>query len=74
MNTVYTVELVEEGLRCEGFYSVSSMEELFRLLRWYKESSDRAVTVRIRKHEIEHACDVCGSGSIREEITLVLIK
>lgn len=74
MKTVYTVEISEEGLRSDGFYSIDSPETLFDLLKWYKETSDRPVTVRLRRHEVELPCDVCSAGSVREVIVLTLNK
>ena len=74
MKTVYTVESSEEGLRSDGFYSIDSPETLFDLLKWYKETSDRPVTVLLRRHEVELPCDVCSAGSVREVIVLTLNK
>lgn len=74
MKTVYTVEISEEGLRSDGFYSIDSPETLFDLLKWYKETSDRPVKVCLRRHEVELPCDVCSAGSVREVIVLTLNK
>lgn len=74
MKTVYTVEISEEGLRSDGFYSIDSPEVLFDLLKWYKETSDRPVKVCLRRHEVELPCDVCSAGSIREVMVLTLNK
>lgn len=65
MRTVYSVEIYKEGLRCDGFYEIETVKDFFDLVRLYS-SSDRKVNINIRRHEIDHDCDVCGSGSIKE--------
>lgn len=65
MKTVYSVEIYEDGLRCDGFYEIKTAEDFFNLVRLYSES-DRDVKINVRRHEIEHECDICGSGSIKE--------
>lgn len=73
MNTVYTVQFYEEGLRSDGFYEFSNIEQLYQYLRLYLDS-DSKVTVCLRKHEIKLPCDVCSADSIKETIKLILNK
>ena len=73
MKAVYTVEFYEEGLRSDGFYKFESIEQLYHYLHLFS-GSDRKVTVCLRKHEIDLPCDVCGVGSIKDTIKLVIEK
>lgn len=73
MKTVYTFQFFEEGLASDGFYRFESIEQLYMYLSRFA-GSDRKVTVCVRKHEVEHDCDVCGAGSAVETINLVIGK
>ena len=73
MKTVYTVQFYEEGLRSDGFYEFENMAQFWQCLNVFA-GSDRKVKVCIRKHEIEHTCDVCSADSIKETIKLVIEK
>ena len=73
MTTIYTVQFYEEGLRSEGFYEFESVAQLYQYLEMFSRSK-RKVTVYIRKHEVEHHCDVCCSDSVKETIKFVLEK
>ena len=74
MKTVYTFQLYEEEIRSDGFYEADNMDDVFRIIKTFTKGASHPARVVFRKHEIEHACDVCGAGSIKEEITLLIEK
>lgn len=74
MKTVYTIQPYEEGLRSDGFYECESLKDAYELISRFGKAAKYPVTIILRKHEIDHDCDVCGSGSIKEEIALKLDK
>ena len=73
MNTAYTIEFYEEGLRSDGFYEFNTIEQFYQYLSLFL-GSERKVTICIRKHEIERPCDICGGDSIKGCINLVFEK
>lgn len=72
MKTVYTIQPYEEGLRSDGFYEFESLKDAYKLISRFGKAANHPVKIVLREHEIEHDCEVCGSGSIVGEITLDL--
>lgn len=71
MKKVYTVQFYEEGLRSDGFFEFESMEQFWQCLKLYADS-DRNVTICVREHEVDTACDVCSADSAKDCIKLTI--
>lgn len=61
----YRLWLVEEGLRCDGFYEIESLNELFREIKKFEISRGYGRTARITIQEctIDHEFDICCAES-----------
>lgn len=66
MKTAYRLWVWNDGLRCDGFYEVHTLDELFETLEHFKQygriKGYRAYA-RIEQTMIDHDCEICSSKS-----------
>lgn len=68
MYNAYSLWFYEDGLKCDGFYEVESLDDLFKMIRQFY--STRKTTVIVRQHKIDRPCEICDFDSIVDEFRL----
>lgn len=74
MKKVYRMWCQEDGLRCDGFYEIKSLEELNEMYKRFeiRRGYGRKAKITIVECEIEKDYEICGSGCVKSSISFDL--
>lgn len=74
MRKAYRIWTIQEGLRCDGFYEVEDLEDVFTQIMHfeYGRGYNRKAHVTVEECEIENDCDICSDGCVRNSFRIDL--
>lgn len=75
MKTAYRLWVWNDGLRCDGFYEVKTLDELFHEIDKFKKYGmirGYHGYARIEQTHIDHQCEICSMKSDDVKYTIDL--